>query len=225
MAIINNTHKFIFIHVPKAAGTSITKLFSQYTTFKDLEIGATEFGEKIQSAYKERFGLSKHSTANRIKDIVGSHWESFFKFSFVRNPYSRAFSIYNFLRQWEGCPDKYKLDIRRFSSFEEFVTSGYWDRNPGPDYIFMPQAYWLTDQNDKDQIMVDFVGKVEELDKIVGYIFERISENSHVEEVKVPFLNVSKGPPKINTFSSSVIQCINKKYARDFELFGYEFYS
>ena len=61
MTIINNSYKFIFGHIPKAAGTTITNQLSAYTNYCDLEIGGTCFGEKIQPAYKKRFNISKHS--------------------------------------------------------------------------------------------------------------------------------------------------------------------
>ena len=47
MAIINQSKKFIFVHVPKAAGTSVTSAFSKYTSYQDLEIGGAKFGESI----------------------------------------------------------------------------------------------------------------------------------------------------------------------------------
>jgi len=84
MAIINHSFNFVFVHVPKAAGTSVTSILSKYTNYCDLEIGATEFGEYIQPAYKKRFGLAKHSPARDIRNLVGAvAWSKFFTFSFV----------------------------------------------------------------------------------------------------------------------------------------------
>lgn len=39
--IVNHTHKFIFVHVPKSAGTSVTQMFSEYSSYRDLEVGGT----------------------------------------------------------------------------------------------------------------------------------------------------------------------------------------
>ena len=69
--IVNHSHKFIFVHVPKAAGTSVSELFSKFSAYSDLEVGGTELGVALQKAYKRRFGLSKHSTAEVIRAIVG----------------------------------------------------------------------------------------------------------------------------------------------------------
>ena len=69
--IVNHSHKFIFVHVPKAAGTSVSELFSKFSAYSDLEVGGTELGEALQNAYKCRFGLTKHSTAEEIRAVVG----------------------------------------------------------------------------------------------------------------------------------------------------------
>ena len=69
--IISNTHRAIFVHVPKTAGTSITSLLAPALRWNDLVLGGTTFGERIQAAYKERFGLFKHARARDIRQVVG----------------------------------------------------------------------------------------------------------------------------------------------------------
>jgi len=67
MSIINNKYKFIFVHVPKNGGTSITNFLSSYSTALDIEIGGTQIGELLQTSYIERYGISKHSTSLNLK--------------------------------------------------------------------------------------------------------------------------------------------------------------
>ena len=118
MTIINNSQGFLFVHVPKAAGSSVVNALCEYTRYCDLEIGATAFGEAIQGPYVKRFGLAKHSTAQQLKTLVGDEaWSRYFTFSFVRNPYHRMFSAFRFLRSWEA-PNNHAFNtaIRQFSS-------------------------------------------------------------------------------------------------------------
>lgn len=221
MAIINQTHNFIFVHVPKAAGTSITKLLSEFTHYCDLEIGGTSFGEEIQKPYFRRFGLKKHSPAGDIRKLIGAKkWSNFYKFSVVRNPYDRAVSIFNFLRSWEGCPSEIRQEMLAFSSFEEFVISGRWNQIDGPDQIFKPQAFWLTDPDDRDRIIVDDVYRLENLQEMLPDLGKKASLD--LSGKILPQLNESRKDADKTDIGSRVILEINKKYHRDFILFGYE---
>lgn len=219
MAIINNTKKFIFVHVPKAAGTSVTNVLSKYTTYQDLEIGGTHFGERIQPAYKDRFGLGKHTPASGIRSAIGqSAWDEKFKFSIVRNPYDRVISTYKFLLKWEGTPEHIKNKLAGFKDINEYVLSNMWEESEGPDYIFKPQTFWLTDVNDRNKVIVDYVGKLETLDDDLAHIMSKI-EGTEVVSEETEQLNKTEG-----NFSLSIesIHKINSVYARDFNFFDYK---
>lgn len=217
MAIINNTENFIFIHVPKAAGTTITNIFSKYTTYKDLEIGGTSFGEKIQEAYLNRFGLSKHIPAWRLREIIGKEeFNKKFVFTFVRNPYERVISTYKFLLKWSGTNPDLKNKLLSFKDINEYVNSGLWDEINGPDNIFRPQVFWLTDNNDRDNILIDFIGKVENLEKDINIICSKIDKKT---TGPIPKLNETSGN---YILSKKSIERINTFYHRDFALLKYQ---
>ncbi len=65
MAIINHTYGFIFIHIPKNAGSAITKYLSKYSDDEDMIIGVTKEGEEL-SNYVRQMGLSKHASSEEI---------------------------------------------------------------------------------------------------------------------------------------------------------------
>ena len=219
MAIINNSKHFIFVHVPKAAGTSVTSALSDYTTYKDLEIGGTKFGEKVQQAYIERFGLAKHSPASNIKGVIGSaEWDKMFSFSIVRNPYDRVISTYKFLLNWSGTPDPIRKEISSFNDINDYINSDIWDRLPGPDNIFRPQVYWLTDIDDREKLLVKYIGKCEDLDNHISIIKSRI-EDADIPPTTTPKLNSTEGNLEL---SSRSISRINSFYERDFRLLGYD---
>ncbi|MEP0356630.1 sulfotransferase family protein [Paraglaciecola sp.] len=219
MSIINNTFNFIFIHVPKAAGTSVTNEFSKYTNYCDLEIGGTAFGEKIQPLYRNRFGLYKHIPAKELRAIMGQKdWSKFFKFSIVRHPADRLLSTFNFLREWSGTPVDLKERLGSFQSFDDFVQSEIWKNRPGPDNIFYGQSHWLCD---KKGLLVDFVGKLESLDEDIRQIVDygNLPKKTSSEMKK---LNSSAGGKSYDSISIKSKKMINEFYQLDFELFGYE---
>lgn len=143
--IINQSVGFAFIHIPKSAGTSVTRFLSPLNGPLDLELGGTVFGEEIQGAYARRYKLRKHSMladAQYAIDLARPP-KDMFVFTFVRNPYSRLSSIFSFLRKWEDYNPELLRMMKSFSSFAEFVESGIFTRLPGPDGMFRPQCEWL----------------------------------------------------------------------------------
>ena len=222
MTIINNTHKFIYVHVPKTAGTSITTLFSPLTTLFDLEIGATEFGEKIQDAYRERFQITKHSALTEIYNAVGDRvFKNYFKFSFVRNPFDRIFSTYNFLRSWDS-PDKdFNNLMQSFESFSQFICSDCLVDRLVPDNMFFPQSHWLC--SNTDDIGLDFIGKVEDLSADIANILNIIKVESLVDKTKIQILNESVDDLNKLEMNSKDIEKIINIYKADFIKYKYDF--
>ncbi|MEM9059602.1 MAG: sulfotransferase family 2 domain-containing protein [Pseudomonadota bacterium] len=167
--ILNHQHEFIFVHVPKAAGTTITRALSSLTTFRDLELGGTKYGEAIQELFASRFGLRKHSTGAVIRGKCPPHiWRRFFVFAFVRSPYARAYSVYRFLQRWkEGPHHEEALNLE----FSEFLQSPKLDRNEIE--IARPQTHWLC----RDGAVlpgIDFIGRVENFAEDFSFVLSII---------------------------------------------------
>lgn len=171
--IINHSRSFVFVHVPKAAGTSLTRMLQGFTTYRDQEVGGTPFGEKIQPFMKKRFGLAKHASAEEIRTVMGAEdFHAYYSFAFVRNPYTRAFSIYNyFKRQFADKGEAIYAAIARFPTFSDFVRSDYFQTD-GSDRIFRPQTFWVQLEGEEQ---VSFVGSVEHIDPDMAKVFKRIT--------------------------------------------------
>src|SRR5947207_9305724 len=164
MAVINTTFGFVFVHVPKSAGTSVTSVLSKLCTVLDIEIGGSAFGEAIQPAYLKRHGLSKHSSAREIRCALGEQqWLRFTSFGVVRHPLGRLASAYRFLRKWDSPHNRLHATFNEFTSFAQFVASDIWVEGDGPDRMFRPQAFWLADST-RDELLVDHVCRTEKLD-------------------------------------------------------------
>lgn len=220
MAIINHTHGFIFVHIPKAAGTSITSALSEYTRYCDLEIGGTAFGEAIAPAYLERFRLRKHSRAWQLRRIVGREaWDSAFTFSFVRDPYRRSLSIYHFLREWRGPGNNLYDAVHAYADFDAFVRSGLIFETDGPDGIFCPQADWLTADDQPDDLLVDFVGRVESVDEDLEKVCRRLGLATEGQPLSQRNRSAaSRGGSDLTEETKAMLR---ERYRRDFDLFGY----
>lgn len=218
--IVNNTHEFIFVHVPKAAGSSLTRMLSALSKYNDIEIGGTPLGEAIQPFMNRRYGLYKHAPAWRIRDVVGEDlFAAYFKFGFVRNPFTRLSSIFHFLKSWDGLPPKWKTEMDRFEDFESFLASDLWAESPGPDAIFEPQVSWLCSRSDPSRLLVDMVGKLENFAQDVARVEKAIP--GAVELHGDQHLNKS---PKYTTkqeWDTETTLRVCERYKFDFEVFGY----
>jgi hypothetical protein len=189
--------KSIFIHIPKAAGTSIAR-----------------------SIYGMNVGHRKASDYIAVSD---SEFKKYYRFSFVRNPWDRAISAYNFVKQGgtslvQPLPNNiYKSSM--FNTFETFVTEWlpYQDLRK-TDVVFEPQYKYVYDTN--NQLLVDFIGKIENIDTDLKKIKLQINKKIEVKQ-----LNKSnrqqEGYKAYYTPKSAEI--IEKIYHNDIALFNYEF--
>ena len=219
--IINHAHRFIFIHVPKSAGSTVTSLLSKMTTYRDQEIGSTPHAAALLAYYSTRFGLRKHSAAEEVVKIVGHDiWQEYFTFGFVRNPYWRLVSAFNFLKSWNGTPEKFRTILQQYPSVNEFLLSDTWTTLPGPDHLFCPQALWLTFGKEHPRLAVDFVGRTEHMASDLASIRRRLHlpavTNPPPEKNKSPAYEPPEGWP------AEVVRRVQSHYAIDFEMFGYD---
>ena len=104
---ISNYYKTLFVHIPKCAGTSVEKILDMSTTNEYF------FGEStnLSGIYipKEKFNEEEytncvnkppqHMTYNEMCKVI-SNFDSLFKFSIVRNPYSRLVSEYEYVKSY-----------------------------------------------------------------------------------------------------------------------------
>ena len=214
--ILNHEHRFLFIHVPKAAGTTITRALSPLTTFRDIEIGGTKYGEALQDLFASRFDLRKHSTAEAIRAKCPGHvWRRFFVFAFVRDPYARAYSVYRFLQRWKDGPHHGEVSALDFEGFlaSDAVVSGEIE-------IAKPQAHWLTKGGGMHP-GIDFVGRVENFTEDFGFV------QSVIHRKPMPWTgqrhdNVSTRSGEWRAaMTAEARERVEQLYAKDFELFDY----
>ncbi len=189
--------KCIFIHVPKAAGTSLS-----------------------MSIYGKKVGHLK------VEDFIreGIDLDNFFVFTFSRNPYLRLYSTYEFLKKG-GTADvsvsKRNQDrVLGFSSFSEFVADLYKrEKSDYYDITLTPQVDFIK-CNDK-YFELNYIGKYENIDtdfeklkKIIDFDCELSSKN----RTKGKVVNLEDE----NIFPLKVKEMIFNIYKEDFEYFGYE---
>ncbi|WP_445004373.1 sulfotransferase family 2 domain-containing protein [Halomonas mongoliensis] len=193
-----SSKKCIFIHVPKVAGTSIN-----------------------HALYGRTLG---HYTAQEIRSTFPSLFENSFSFSFVRNPWGRLASAYRFAKagrtETMGIYKPERYQIPEFESFERFVCEWLPRKNINKlDFVFQPQSRFVT--NGSGGIIVDFLGKLERLDKDIKHVEKNINRS-----LAIPELNRTgkvDGDMRSLYVSNEMVDVVSRIYANDIELFNYSF--
>ncbi len=194
---LHDRYNAIFVHIPKVAGSSI---------------------EKALYATK---GKVSHQTAQEYKKYDQLKFEKYFKFAFVRNPYDRFVSAYEYLRQ--GGRNEYdkawaEKHILVHDSFKSFVLSLNNEQHRKEILSWMhfkPQYYFVCDEDKK--ILVDFIGRYENIKDDFKYITKQLSLSA-----TLPHENKTvQRKDYHHYYDEETIQVIYRVYQIDFELFNY----
>lgn len=150
--MISEKYKCIFVHIPKVAGQSIENIFLSLhnLTWKQRDSLLLRHNLKPEIG-PERLAHLTASEYINYRYITQDKFNSYFKFSFVRNPWDRFVSEFKF----RGFDKNY--------SFKDFVLRGLPKKDLYSDAYrhIIPQYQYLYD--DKGNQLEDFVGRFENL--------------------------------------------------------------
>ena len=149
-------------------------------------------------------------------------FESYFKFTIVRNPWDRLFSAYHFLKQGglhemdQECAERH---IELYQSFEAFVLDWVNIENVERVLHFVPQYRFLCKPGSKEPL-VNFVGYYENLTEDFHYIAQHLGKNLSLRED-----NRTKGKKKSykDAYTQEMIKIVEEVYLEDIQIFGYDF--
>lgn len=216
--IICNSKKFIYIHIPKCGGTTISSVLERNLLAQDITLNLNPHAgwQQFVDAYRKKFGLFKHSTAGEIaKAMTPEHFREYFVFTFCRNPFARAYSAYTFTLKSDARyrPQSGRYQEIRDMSFEEFLQSRYVQNREMLQTRM--QSRWLRGTGKQVHAY-----KLENAGTALGELMARFYGKTG-EGVDVPRKNSSTGVDEWKTMSSTAEDMIRSLYAEDFKAFGY----
>lgn len=234
--MISHQHRCIFVHVPKVAGQSVELYFLQ-----DLGIDWKDRAPlllrpnddpKMGPPYLAHLRLNEYVELGYIDQ---RSFDQYFKFTLVRDPWSRVHSFY----KYEGFNQRY--------SFKSFVTRVLPKLIRQKAWFYGPQYPYVYDAN--GQTSIDFIGRFENISED----FAKVCTRLNLEDHKLPYRNKSQGKRRwgrkrflyhlamwpINAFplvgdrirsshyrdyyDDELVQRVAELYAQDVEAFSYQY--
>jgi hypothetical protein len=216
---ISYQYKTIFLHIPKCGGTSIEKVlgtatieeffsFKKVSTHKEFFISPEKFSADDFSLCMSK--TPQHFTFMELKkSIPPETFDSYLKFSVIRNPYTRFVSEYNHI----------KGKIKLVNTFEDLIKCLQMDRK---DRIKIFDGHLET----QTSFLINAENKIDSNIKI--FRFENIQECfdllHQLTPIKVvPHARKNKEErPWQSYFTDDTKSIVSEFYAEDFINFGYD---
>lgn len=213
---IDRKKKILFVHVPKNAGTSITKIFDFKKGVKNL----TGFEEKTRIHFS-------HLTIGQIKNFI--NLKKYYSFAFVRNPFDKIVSEFFYRKLHKDKNVNYfkRLKVKKFT-FDEFVNRLSEFKITNRINKSLEESHFLTQTKFlyiRNKLYVDFVGRIENFENDFKKLVEKINEkrNLNINIDKIHHSNSSKHVNYKFYYNSTTKKIIEKIYKKDLDNFNYVF--
>lgn len=215
--MISHQHQCIFIHIPKTAGTSIEKKLGHFDelsagvqdhrTIRQIEPEAAPTNplEKLKS------WLEPKEEPQDPEAVTPRQFRDYYKFTFVRNPWARAFSWYRNVMDDERHQQKHGVPAN--CEFADFLV------NHSEQWAMRPQTHWILNRAGENPL--DFTGRFEALQEGFSHVGERLG----LEDCQLPTLMMRPGeqPKYVDQYDAASIDHVAQRYREEIALFGYEF--
>jgi chondroitin 4-sulfotransferase 11 len=230
MCSINHDKKCVFIHIPKTAGIYVRSVLSKNYDFNlylfqrpdhkeycetntDLEYNEKQdlyFANKIHGI------INYYKTSeylNKLMDMDDEKWDSYYKFCFVRDPYDKFVSGWNYVQETH----KMNIDFDVFIKYETILSEDEYF------HTFLPQNVHIM--NEKNEVYVNKICKFENLENDleevlihIGFSKEEICHDKNKKPNKRKHEHYKK------YYNNETLNVINTKFKKDFELLDYKKY-
>ena len=206
--VYSDSLKFVFLHNPKSAGTSIRKALEPYDDSNGRYWHCTyshQHARLVDQAHICASELAEYGLLDKVS--------SYFTFGFVRDPYTR------FLSAWDEHRFQHRLSDQ--TDINEWIHTHLTPANIRYDwrYIhFCPQHFFFYSGR---KSVADFIGRFEHLDDS-WFAIQKLLGCS----IPLGAANIKGGTAarSLDSLSVDSIRLINELYDRDFSLFGYPKY-
>lgn len=206
--LISKRHRFIFVHIYKNAGTSITAALKPFVLREWQWWLNRQLKKRGVPSWFDPQPLHPHASASEmIKALGRTRFDSHFSFAFVRNPWDWQVSLYKFILK-DTTHHQHDL-VKSFDGFDSYLR---W--RCAEDVQFQKDFIYSND----GELLVDFVGRHETVETDFQTVCTRVGIVA-----SLPKLNVSNTKPYREYYTDETRELIRRTFAADIALFDYTF--
>jgi hypothetical protein len=206
--IISRQHRFIFTAIPKTGTHAVRQALREHLGPEDQE-QVRLFVEKALPVPELAALRHGHITLQQLRPHLSEEdFAGFCKFAFVRNPFDRFVSYCSFITRQQGAFDRDPKAVMRHFLFQA---------PPEKHILFAPQHIFVTGPD--GELLADEIGRVEQMQAS----YDRICVRIGIPSRPLDKVNESRRGHYRDYYDQTLIDGVASRYARDLELFGYEF--
>jgi hypothetical protein len=211
--MLSHKRKCIFVHIPKTGGTSVENLI--WCRKRD-RVESNLWKPVLRNKYQT--GGLQHLLASQIRQEVGDAcFQSYFKFTIVRNPWDKAVSQFAYMRGRKvlrgliGMPED--ACFKTYLSLIQKEPHVQWESQ---------HRFFLDDHGER---LVDFIGRFESLEDDVRTILGELKMGRHFlgRRRKIPHANRSQRVHYRDYYDTESQGMVADLYGKDIETLGYTF--
>jgi len=218
--LISHQKQFVFIHINKTGGTSMTSLLGRYEEwpvakrlFRALERRYLKRKYKAFSCCGQQF-VGNHASAAMVRKVLGDQlYRAYFKFALVRNPWDREVSRYFYAR---NTPTHAQHQLASRFEFAEFIKQ----RSRKATRRDVSSYQYKKVSDNEGNLIVDAIVRIENLAEEIVPVFARIGID---QAMPVPRLNRSGHRRYQDYYDDESIELVRQFAREDIERFGYRF--
>jgi hypothetical protein len=206
--IVSHRHRFIFAAVPKTGTHSVRQALREHLGDEDIEQVGLFVNKRFP--YEDLAAIRHgHLGLAQVRPHLGDDaFDAYFKFGFVRNPFDRFVSYCAFMTR----------DGDLFKRSPHTVMEHFLFAEPPENHILF-QPLWTVLAYADGRLLADDVGRDEDMQRSYDAICARIGIPSRALEQ----VNGSSRGDYRQYYTPRLADAVAARYARDLELFGYEF--
>jgi hypothetical protein len=231
--LINHELKAIYFHLPKTGGSYVKKILKEIYNFQILLLNRRDWYNFSNDPYVyinpweiTKKGIYRFYRNNNCENypIDENIWDNYYKFCFIRNPYDKIVSCYEYFH------NDYKLFIyenfTKKESLLDFIKNYQSEINHVYNHSFIPQYEHLIDDNMK--INIDYIGKFENLNEDLLKILTNIgiTNFTHLkyleDNIKINKNNNKKYNYYYEYYNDEILFLVNNIFEKDFKYLDYE---
>lgn len=228
---LSHKHKFIFFSNPKTGSETVRKILNPYSEIKGIPLWEQSEDNPFYT----------HIRPVEVREIFrhrGRDYDSYYTFTFVRNPWARMVSLYEMIfgEHREHGPISWLPDrLRRLlgchpspGGFRRWLAS---IRPDGPGAGGPPNQRWRVygaysienyAGDEKGNILVDDIVRLERINIELAPILDNIGLADAASD-NIPKINTRDHPPYESYYDEESVEVVRQRYAYAIERFGYGF--